>query len=254
LDAARLSIDGWLPVDPRAVWVITPQVSYTTKVAFKSAKLVPTMVVATATGSRGYTIREYSAAVLLCVGAGSFAVDPGHGSNNREDEASQWSQAGIGLSMLGVAIMCDAFVPNAQARLLESKVSAHQLMVNTNLVGLGLAVVWMIARGEVAEVVAAAALSPLLLGLLVIVGVSLAGAVLCYTMLIKAAGPVVAVSVATLRKTATIALSFAVFPKPMTPIQAVGITAVLGGVVLASKSSAAGAKWLCGVGGKGGSR
>lgn len=221
------------------------QVSYTTKVAFKSAKLVPTMLVATATGSRRYTAREYTAALLLCVGAGSFALDPGSGSNGRESsEPTEWSQAGIGLSMLSVAILCDALVPNAQSRLLETQISARQLMVNTNLVGLVLALGWMVSLGEFAEVIAATVVSPLLLVLLCLVGASLALAVLCYTMLIESAGPVVAVSVATLRKTATIALSYIFFPKPWTLTRIIGVTAVVAGIVLASKSSAAVAQWL----------
>jgi drug/metabolite transporter (DMT)-like permease len=250
-------------------------VSYTTKVAFKSAKLVPTMVVATAAGSRRYSMREYAAAALLCVGAGCFALDPGRGSQHDATDVSEggggggggvgprlgggqegegddgdgWSQRGIGLSMLLAAVLCDALVPNAQSRLLDTKVSATQLMVNTNAVGLVLATGWMIAHGEIGEVVTAIALSPLLLGLLAVVGISLAVAVLCYTLLIESAGPVVAVSVATLRKTATIGLSYLFFPKPMTLTRAVGVAAVVVGVVLASKSSAivstAVAKHLC---------
>lgn len=67
---------------------------------------------------------------------------------------------------------------------------------------------------------------------------SLAIAVFCYTLLIETAGPVVAVSVATLRKTATIGLSYVFFPKPLTLTRGVGVVAVVLGVILASKSSA----------------
>jgi len=149
------------------------------------------------------------------------------------------------LSMLAVAIMCDALVPNAQARLMEEKVSPRQLMVNTNLVGLVLAMGWMVMQGEVGEAVTAVLLSPTLFALLIVVGFSLAGAVLCYTMLIESAGAVVAVSVATLRKTATIGLSYLMFPKPLTAVRVVGIAAVVAGIVLASKTSAAVANRFC---------
>ena len=64
-------------------------------------------------------------------------------------------------------------------------------------------------------------------------GLGLATAVLAYTKLIQVTDSVVAVQVATLRKVATVVLSYIVFPKPWLWIHVVGAgDLVLAGIVL----------------------
>lgn len=75
---------------------------------------------------------------------------------------------------------------------------------------------------------------PLLLGSLIVVGMSLAMAVFAYTRLIKESGSVVAVAVATIRKVVTVILSYLVYPKVFSSIHAVSALLVILGILLSS--------------------
>ena len=76
----------------------------------------------------------------------------------------------------------------------------------------------------------------MLLFYLTSVGIGLSTAVWAYTKLIQATSSVVAVAVSTLRKVATIALSYIIFPKPLLPIHMVSFVLVVAGMVLSSFS------------------
>lgn len=106
-------------------------VTYVTKVVFKSAKLIPTMIVGMVMDAkaervgisvkkRKYSIWEYASAVLLCIGAGGFCMsssDSGEEDNDNVQEASDghW----IGISLLAISVFCDALVPNLQHQLMH---------------------------------------------------------------------------------------------------------------------------------------
>lgn len=105
-------------------------VTYVTKVVFKSAKLIPTMIVgnildrlAKRVGKK-YTAHEYASAVLLCIGAIGFCISPsdlkGDDEENKEDATegnmgAHW----IGISLLATSVVCDALVPNIQQQLMK---------------------------------------------------------------------------------------------------------------------------------------
>ena len=112
--------------------------------------------------------------------------------------------------------------------------SASALMTNANGIGCMGLLMLMALNGSLAEALVAMCLHPLLLVYLVLIGVSLATAVLCYTRLILQAGSVIAVAVATLRKVATIILSYVVYPKALSTIHAVSALLVVGGILMSS--------------------
>ena len=123
-------------------------VSYVTKVVFKSAKLIPTMIVGVVLDKRAesagqvvankkhYNVWEYGSAALLCVGAMGFAMSPNDlksgddgGDDAKEEtaqdassstESSQVQLGGhsIGISLLLISVLCDALVPNLQQQLM----------------------------------------------------------------------------------------------------------------------------------------
>ena len=102
-------------------------------------------------------------------------------------------------------------------------------------IGTALLVVYMTASGSLAAAGRATASRPLLLVYLFAVGVGLGTAVLAYTRLIQVSGPVVAVGVATLRKVATVVLSYVIFPdKPLTSLHKATGLLVLAGLVLST--------------------
>lgn len=90
-------------------------------------------------------------------------------------------------------------------------------MINTNLFGLFGIVAYMLLHGDFEDLFQVARFEGDLYLWLQLAGIggTLAVAVLCYTTLIKKAGPVVAVGVATVRKVASIVFTYLIFPKPL---------------------------------------
>ena len=230
-------------------------VNYPTKVIFKSAKLIPTMIVSTTIyKSKQYTPLEYFAALLICLGAAGYSYNPGSGSASGNENDTSY----FGIGLLVVSIICDALVPNVQKQLMDASpgsnplpkthvqgqgtpsstsrdgLSAQAVMINTNTVGFGMILTGMIITGSLGETVSTATNHPQLLLYLVCVGLGLSTAVLSYTKLIKASGPVVAVAVATLRKVVTIMLSYIIFPKTITTLHIFSGLLVLCGVVIST--------------------
>jgi len=120
-------------------------VTYVTKVVFKSAKLIPTMIVGVVMDSlsersgkivikkRKYGVWEYGSAILLCLGAAGFCMSPKHfegedvsdGPLTEEDKdgstKAQMNLEGhwIGIALLTFSVFCDALVPNLQQKLMH---------------------------------------------------------------------------------------------------------------------------------------
>ena len=207
-------------------------VTYPTKVVFKSAKLIPTMAVATVWQGQRYSQIEYLAAVLLCAGAAGYSY--GSGQPNGSDNARSTSAASWGIILLVTSILCDSIVPNYQKLLLNQGLSATQLMINVNTVGSLSVLAYMLVTGQLFDIVTTCRTHPMLLLYLTSVGLGLSTAVWAYTKLIQATSSVVAVAVSTLRKVATIALSYIIFPKPLLTVHIVSGILVLAGMVLSS--------------------
>lgn len=250
-------------------------VSYPTKVVLKSAKLIPTMIVATflQRGSH-YSVLDYLAATLLCTGAAGYSW--GSGSSAIRQDTSY-----IGITLLCISVFCDAFTPNIQQRLMAPPatgvaalptttlhnhhhhhgasssathrinklstmflpphggglgLSASELMTNANGIGCIGLLLFMTISGSLMDALTTALSHPRLLAYLVVIGMALATGVFCYTRLIKQAGSVVAVAVATLRKVATVVLSYMVYPKVLSQIHAVSAFLVLAGILISTFS------------------
>jgi solute carrier family 35 (adenosine 3'-phospho 5'-phosphosulfate transporter), member B3 len=229
-------------------------VSYPTKVVFKSSKLIPTMLVASFMQRKIYSVTEYVAALLLCLGAAGYAYGGASSSAAGHDSF-------YGILLLIVSVFCDAIVPNVQklskansnniiqelpmdsdrkfnamATNQGGGISADELMVNTNTVGFGILSSYMIFTGDMQEFLNTCTIQPTLLLFLMTVGTCLSVAVYAYTRLIQESGSVFAVSVATLRKVATVVLSFVLFPKPLKFIHIGSGFLVLGGILLSSSA------------------
>mmetsp|Transcript_13344 Transcript_13344/g.20709 ORF Transcript_13344/g.20709 Transcript_13344/m.20709 type:complete len:350 (-) Transcript_13344:71-1120(-) len=211
-------------------------VSYPTKVVFKSAKLIPTMMVSVFVGNnKKYAALDYFAAILLCAGAAGYSFGNGN---------QQGNDALPGIILLTISVFCDALVPNLQQKLLEPTtngnntlsraggLSASALMVNVNAVGFSGLLVYMIFVGHLVESIQVSLTHPRLFVLLTCVGLGLSTAVFAYTRLIQASGSVAAVAVATLRKVATVILSYVLFPKPIIPIHMAAGLSVLSGILI----------------------
>ena len=95
-------------------------VRYPTKVVFKSAKLIPTMIVSTIIhkGATKYSFMDYFAAVLLCLGTAGYS----YGSKSTSSSKVK-SDSYIGIMLLIGSITFDAIVPNLQQRLMTTSKS-----------------------------------------------------------------------------------------------------------------------------------
>jgi len=220
-------------------------VSYPTKVVFKSAKLIPTMIVATLCnkGSK-YGFFDYLAASCLCLGAAGFSFA------SKSHSSSDDNQSIYGISLLLTSITCDALVPNIQQQLMnpetkknsvlggngipQSGLSAAAIMLNVNAVGFCGLFLFMLMTGSFMRTANATMSNPWLLFYLHVIGLGLSTAVLAYTRLIKASTSVTAVTVATVRKIATVLLSYIVFPKPLSVMQGSSLVLVFAGIVIGS--------------------
>ena len=107
-------------------------VTYVTKVVFKSAKLIPTMIVGNILDrlsnrvGKKYTAYEYASAVLLCIGAIGFCISPSDlkGDDNSQENTEDATEGNmgahwIGISLLATSVVCDALVPNIQQQLMK---------------------------------------------------------------------------------------------------------------------------------------
>mmetsp|Transcript_655 Transcript_655/g.1531 ORF Transcript_655/g.1531 Transcript_655/m.1531 type:complete len:304 (-) Transcript_655:8-919(-) len=205
-------------------------VTYPTKVVFKSAKLIPTMMVSTLLHGKQYNGLDYIAAFLLCAGAAGYAYKSG---TSGDDDTTTSMR---GLFLLLSSIVCDAFVPNVQQQFLSSSVHATELMVNVNTIGFVGLFLYMMIFEYTSFLVAIREANLRLYMYLFMVGLGLSTAVLAYTKLIQKSGSVVAVAVATLRKVATMIFSYIFFPKPLLLIHVFSGFLVLFGLLLSSYS------------------
>jgi adenosine 3'-phospho 5'-phosphosulfate transporter B3 len=203
-------------------------VPYSVKIVFKSTKLIPTMIVSSCMHNVAYSWREYLAAFFLCLGAVGYGYDPGKSSIVQNQDYSH-----LGILILTISAFCDALVPNIQQDMMKlHNISAETLMVNTNVVGFVCATIYMCISGDFISLISMVRQTPYLLVNLTAIGCSLAIAVICYTSLIKKAGSVFAVSVGTIRKIVTIALSYLLFPKELLPIHILSSLCVALGIIL----------------------
>ena len=111
-------------------------VTYVTKVVFKSAKVIPTMLVGVIMDARdtnngntnvkkhNYTVWDYGSALLLCIGAAGFCMSPKDSSDSSDEnlttttnntQGPHW----VGISLLIGSVFCDAFVPNISEQLMQ---------------------------------------------------------------------------------------------------------------------------------------
>ncbi len=195
--------------------------------------------------NKTYAPVQYLAAFFICIGAAGYGFNP--------DKSSNAETSYTGIILLSTSIICDAIVPNFQQRLMSGSnvssrlpltagaaprtsfgLSAQAVMINTNAVGFVILLTFMLLSGSFDDAVSTATKDTSLLIYLVSIGLGLSTAVLAYTKLIQTNGPVAAVAVATLRKVATMILSYVFFPKPVSIQHIVSGILVLIGILMSS--------------------
>mmetsp|Transcript_24009 Transcript_24009/g.42338 ORF Transcript_24009/g.42338 Transcript_24009/m.42338 type:complete len:338 (-) Transcript_24009:75-1088(-) len=194
-------------------------VSYPLRVIAKSIKVVPVMLVGVCIQNKRYTTLEYLSAIVLVSGIAIFTLGDAKVSPT-------FSVTGLLLLALGVA--CDAITANVEEKLFKMhRCTQAEVMVGVSFFGSFWAFAGIVYNGKVTE-----AFDQMINNPNVVVGTAtfsvfgyMASALIL--AVISAHGAVAAEIVKSLRKVATIVLSFVLVSKPISPMH------VLGGFIFA---------------------
>ena len=182
--------------------------NYPTQIIFKSMKLITVMIGSLFILNASFTLYEYASALCLVLAAISFSLGDTELSTD------------VGVPVTGIVIVLlslvgDALHSTTQDSLLrEHKASTSETMLFTNFFAAIASLVYILVTGELWEAIAYCQAYPRAYGLFVLRSAVIYMGVLCFILMIKAFGVVVATGVTTVRKILAILLSFLFFPKP----------------------------------------
>eukprot|EP00656_Telonema_subtile_P000820 TRINITY_DN10388_c0_g1_i1.p1 TRINITY_DN10388_c0_g1~~TRINITY_DN10388_c0_g1_i1.p1 ORF type:complete len:358 (-),score=98.62 TRINITY_DN10388_c0_g1_i1:203-1276(-) len=203
-------------------------ITFPLKVVFKSCKLVPAMGLGLLVLGKSYSTAEYGAALLLSVGLGMFTIGNAGGS------AAPLEGSAKGLLFISLAVLFDALQPNLQEKLLQSCAKAQMIFYSNAGCGVMLTL-FSACTGELQSALRFMFTdSNGLQVLLILTAQACSGyaGLQFYLAIVKRFGGVNAVIVTSLRKVATIVLSFTIFPKPVAMLQLLGGACVCVGVAV----------------------
>lgn len=189
-------------------------VDYVTGTVLKSMKLLPVLLLSACWLHRRFYAQEIVAALLMVCAAALFGL----GEKWRESSSFE-SHGGdflLGLALSVCCLLSQALQNNLQDRLLRDYgADVHEAVVFSNGFGFCCVLVLTLCTGELPVACAyfsrSGALPPLLL---LLRSASFYVGALLYTMLLKRAGAVTAVTVGMVRKILTVLVSYLLFPKP----------------------------------------
>jgi adenosine 3'-phospho 5'-phosphosulfate transporter B3 len=180
--------------------------NYPTQIIFKSMKLITVMVGSLFILNASFTVFEYLSAVCLVVAACMFSLGD--------------SDTNIEFPVKGIVIVCLSLVGDAihsttqDALLREHRASTSEMMLFTNAFAAAACLLYISINGELSAAIAYCQLYPQAYALFVLRSAVIYLGVLCFALMIKSSGVVVATGVTTVRKIISILLSFLFFPKP----------------------------------------
>lgn len=194
-------------------------INYPTKVVFRSCKLIPTMVIAVTMNKKKVRGFEFMFGILISLGmvffaAADFQVYP------------DFNILGVGL--VSVSVIADAFLPNYQERVFDHGSSRIEVTYFTNILCLGFMTVFFTLTGDLGTALTYALANPHALYLMVIYTIIAYVAITFHMALVKEFGGITTVLVGNTRKALTICMSFLLFPKPVSYLYVVGGILVFG--------------------------
>ena len=201
--------------------------SYPTQVIFKSAKLLTVMIGSVWITNKSYSKLEYSSAVLLAMSAAFFslgddALNSSYSSSDINNDAHA-SVNYIGIIIVSISLVFDSLHSNTQDKLVRQyHASTAEAMLYTNFYAAILVLLATVSSGQFIVAFQYCQQNPISWLLLTIRSFVIYFGVLCFITLVKSSGAVAATAVTTIRKIATIACSFILFPKPITTLHLIG--------------------------------
>eukprot|EP00741_Cyanophora_paradoxa_P022009 tig00021432_g21246.t1 len=181
--------------------------TYPILVVFKSAKVIPVMLVGTLLLGKKYKLMDYASALCFFVGLASFTL-----VDVRVQAKFSWT----GVAVLLLALLADAFIGNAQEKLLRAhKCSLTEMVQWTYLAASLLCVGYVAWSGELAAALRFCSGRPELYALMLVFGFFSYLGTYAVLVLVERFGAVTCVVVTSCRKLLTIVLSFLLFPKAL---------------------------------------
>lgn len=197
-------------------------INYPTKVVFRSCKLIPTMIIAVVYNHKKVAWYEFSFGILISLGMVLFATADFQVYPNFDF---------IGIILVCISVVADAFLPNFQERVFEQGSSRIEVTYFTNIICLAFMTVAFSLTGDIPSAISYGLANPYALYLMAIYTFLAYIAITFHMALVKEFGGIVTVLVGNTRKAVTICLSFVFFPKPMSPLYIWGGILVFGSLV-----------------------
>lgn len=197
-------------------------INYPTKVVFRSCKLIPTIIIAMVYLKKTVHWFEVMFGIFISIGMILFAA---------ADFKTQPNFNPLGIGLVSISVVADAFLPNFQERVFEFGSSRVEVTFFTNALCLVAMTGAFSASGDLQVAVeytfrdTHTFLVMACYTFLAYIAVSL------HMMLVKEFGGIAAVLVGNTRKAMTIVLSFVLFPKPMSYLYALGVILVFGSLI-----------------------
>jgi len=218
---------------------------YPLKVAFKSCKLVPTMILGACVTGRYHTSRQYVAALVMGLGLAiltaadvTTTADLHTGDVHHVVVVPAGSSifglgAYIGPILLGISVIFDSIIPNLQEQLLQvTRVQPSLMILVSNAIMCIVLMIYTFCSGELRTAYMYCIAHPSASIVLLAQGVCAYLGLRCYLIIIRDHGGVIGVLLANARKVVTIILSFILFAKPFNREQVGGLVLVCLGVYL----------------------
>ncbi|KAJ1412809.1 UAA transporter [Ochromonadaceae sp. CCMP2298] len=197
-------------------------INYPTKVVFRSCKLIPTMLIAVSYNKKKVQWFEFMWGSMISLGMVFFAVADFHVRPTFDF---------IGIILVCISVIADAFLPNFQERVFDQGSSRLEVTFFTNILCLGAMTVGFTASGDLPAALSYALANPYALSLMAVYTFLAYIAITFHMALVKEFGGITTVLVGNARKAMTIVLSFLLFPKPTSYLYAVGGFLVFGSLV-----------------------
>ena len=197
-------------------------INYPTKVVFRSCKLIPTMLIAVLYNNKKVHAIEFGFGALISVGMVLFAFADFQVYPNFDF---------IGIILVSVSVVADAFLPNFQERVFDHGSSRIEVTFFTNILCLIAMTISFTISGDLQAGFGYALANPVALQYMVVYTFLAYIAITFHMALVKEFGGIVTVLVGNTRKAITIVLSFVLFPKPVSSMYIFGGVLVFGSLV-----------------------
>eukprot|EP00621_Florenciella_sp_RCC1693_P015436 CAMPEP_0182527912 /NCGR_PEP_ID=MMETSP1323-20130603/4157_1 /TAXON_ID=236787 /ORGANISM="Florenciella parvula, Strain RCC1693" /LENGTH=300 /DNA_ID=CAMNT_0024736951 /DNA_START=25 /DNA_END=927 /DNA_ORIENTATION=+ len=203
-------------------------VSFPLQVLFKSAKVIPVMLMGKVINKAQYSVSDYLEAVVITCGVATFSL-----SKSSAGAADQTETETFGFMMLTAYICSDAFTSQWQDKIYKAypkQIDSYQMMFGVNCSAILFTIGALVISMEIPPVVEFLTYNPTALLYNIITAITSATGQLFIFYTIKSYGPVVFTIIMTTRQMISMVLSTILFGHALTMGSCFGAALVFGAV------------------------